>query len=109
MSIECAICERDRRGGHAADCPRNAKKGKRPSRLTANQLHVLRLACTHGHVTQGCCGQSEFGGRASTIYSLRRRGLLDAMDQPTEAGRKLLLLSETPNVANEAGKRPAPN
>ena len=23
MSIECGICERDLRGGHAADCPRH--------------------------------------------------------------------------------------
>lgn len=28
MSIECGICERDLRGGHADDCSRNAKNVK---------------------------------------------------------------------------------
>ena len=57
-------------------------------KLTTQQANVLRMACTHGHLTQGCRMQSDYGGRICTIYSLRRLGLLDAMDVPTEAGRE---------------------
>lgn len=47
------------------------------------------MACTHGHLTQGCRVQADYGGRACTIYSLRRLGLLDVMDTPTEYGRRV--------------------
>lgn len=57
-------------------------------KLTAQQAHVLRMACTHGHLTQGCRTQSDYGGRACTIYSLKRLGLLDVMDAPTAAGQE---------------------
>jgi hypothetical protein len=58
------------------------------SKLSANQLMVLGLACTHGHLTQGCLHQSEHAARTCTIYSLRRRGLLDVMNEPTPLGRE---------------------
>lgn len=72
--------------------------------LSANQLMVLRLACTHGHLTQGCVQQSEHGARACTIYSLRKRKLLDAMNKPTTLGLEMFERLKTPNAANN---RPA--
>jgi len=62
----------------------------RTKRLSANQLDVLRMACTHGHVTQGCVQQCEYGARTRTLYSLRKLDLLDVMFGPTELGRKVL-------------------
>ncbi len=56
-------------------------------KLSENQLAVLHMACTHGHLTQGCRTQSDYGGRASTLLSLRRMKLLDVMNAPTEKGR----------------------
>lgn len=69
---------------------------KRP-KLSANQLMVLGFACTHGHLTQGCVQQSDYGARTCTIYSLRKRGLLDVMDQPTALGRETFECSKPPN------------
>jgi hypothetical protein len=61
--------------------------GKR--RLSARQLKVLGYACTRGHVAQGCMSRSDYGGLVCTLASLRRRDLLDVMDKPTDAGRRL--------------------
>ncbi len=55
--------------------------------LTENQKWVLRKACTRGQLAQGCQTRSDHGGLAVTLLSLRRRGLLDATNQPTESGR----------------------
>ena len=66
-------------------------------KLSAQQAYVLSLACTHGHLTQGCRSQSDYGGRSCTIYSLRRLGLLDVMNAPTDAG----------NEANKTGRVPS--
>lgn len=66
-------------------------------KLSANQLMVLRLACTHGHLTQGCRQQSDYGARTCTIYSLRKRGLLNVMDKPTALGLETLARLKTPN------------
>ncbi len=57
--------------------------------LSARQAQVLRLACTHGHVSQGCRTRSDYGGLAKTLASLRKRGLLNPMDEPTELGRSV--------------------
>ena len=65
--------------------------------LSANQMRVLGLACTHGHLAQGCRTQSDYGALTRTIYSLRQRGLPDVMDQPTDAGRQTYERSKTPN------------
>ena len=65
--------------------------------LSANQMRVLGLACTHGHLAQGCRTQSDYGALTRTIYSLRQRGLPDVMDQPTDAGRQTYEHSKTPN------------
>lgn len=72
----------------------------RPKRanLSANQLMVLRFACTHGHLTQGCVQQSDYGARTCTIYSLRKRGLLDVMDKPTALGLETFAGLKTPNA-----------
>jgi hypothetical protein len=67
------------------------------AKLSANQLMVLRLACTHGHMTQGCVQQSDYGARTCTIYSLRKRGLLDVMDKPTALGLETFARLKTPN------------
>lgn len=56
-------------------------------RLTKRQTDVLGKACTHGHLSQGCRTRSDYGGLACTLASLRRAGLLDVMDEPTELGR----------------------
>ena len=32
-------------------------------------------------------GQSQHGGSFQTLHALRKRGLIDAADRPTEAGR----------------------
>lgn len=45
------------------------------------------MACTHGHLTQGCVQQCDYGARVRTLYSLRRLGLTDVMDRPTDKGR----------------------
>lgn len=60
---------------------------KRRKRLSANQLNVLRMACTHGDLTRGCRGMADHGGRGSTLKSLRRAGLIDAAGAPTDEGR----------------------
>lgn len=52
-------------------------------RLSKVQQKVLRMACTHGDVMRGCATQSHYGGRACTLRSLRRLGLLDAVDLAT--------------------------
>ena len=63
---------------------------KKPTKkLSAAQANVLDMACTHGNLTEGCSMQSDYGGRACTIMSLRRRGLLTVMDEPTELGRSV--------------------
>ena len=56
-------------------------------KLTATQMDVLRMACTHGDTSQGLRTQSDYGGRACTLLSLRKLGLLDAMSAPTDAGQ----------------------
>lgn len=66
-----------------------------PKKLSKNQIAVLRMACIHGDIWQGCLGSSEYGGRESTLLSLRRRGLLDVMNKPTQAGRDALTVAET--------------
>jgi len=53
--------------------------------LSANQLNVLMMACT-GNLAQGCSRRSDYGGRASTLFSLRKRGLLNEMNTPTALG-----------------------
>ncbi len=60
--------------------------GRKPAPLSGGQLAVLRLACTHGHLTQGCRSQRDYGYLKRTLCALRKRGLLDVMDKPTEAG-----------------------
>lgn len=60
------------------------------SKLSANQLAVLEMACTHGDLSQGCRSMGDHGGRLCTIVSLRRRGLLDVMNKPTDEGRRVL-------------------
>lgn len=58
-------------------------------RLSKVQQKVLRMACTHGDVMRGCATQSHYGGRACTLRSLRRLGLLDAVDLATDKGRSV--------------------
>jgi hypothetical protein len=55
-------------------------------KLSARQAEVLGFACAHGHLSQGCRTQSDYGGLACTLASLRRRYLLNVMDEPTELG-----------------------
>jgi hypothetical protein len=86
------------------------RMGPKRAKLSANQLMVLRMACTHGHLTQGCARQSDYGARTCTIYSLRKRGLLDVMNKPTPLGREIFERHEPPNdvaqAALEAAGRP---
>ena len=56
------------------------------AKLSANQLAVLHMACTHGDLMRGCTKQADHGARTCTIYSLRKRGLIDKHDKPTQLG-----------------------
>lgn len=69
-------------------------------RLSARQLDVLAKACTHGHLAQGCCTRSDYGGLACTIASLKRAGLLDVMSEPTELGRQTHAATQRPNYSS---------
>lgn len=68
----------------------------RTGKLSAAQVHVLRMACTHGAVMQGCRSRSDHGGRLCTLASLRGLGLLDVMNVPTAAGRAALTTGRCP-------------
>ncbi len=48
-------------------------------------------------------GQSQHGGSFQTLKALRQRGLIDAADRPTEAGREVF----TPKQS-EASKEASP-
>lgn len=77
-------------------------------KLSENQLAVLHMACTHGNLTQGCATQSDYGGRASTLLSLRRLDLLDVMNTPTDRGRVALTTGRvvlTPKRPRQPGRR----
>lgn len=56
------------------------------------------MACTHGHVTQGCMQQCDYGARVRTLYSLRKRGLLDTLDRPTPLGMMVWRDAYVPEV-----------
>lgn len=58
-------------------------------KLTQRQRDVLAKACTHGHLSQGCHTRSDYGGLSCTLASLRRAGLLNVMDEPTDLGRSV--------------------
>ena len=75
--------------GEVSDRRRGASaRRRRPrSRLSATQLDVLGLACAGRSVSVGCCTMSCHGGRRATLLSLRRLGLLDALESPTDRGR----------------------
>jgi hypothetical protein len=77
-----------------------AKVKAKEKRLSEAQKDVLAMACTHGHLSQGCRTRSDYGGRECTLTSLRRLRLLDAMNAPTEAGRAVHAAGGmlTPNV-----------
>ncbi len=75
-------------------------------KLSARQLDVLAKACTHGRLEQGCRTRSDYGGLACTITSLRRAGLLDVMNEPTDLGRQTHASTLRPNTVLS---RPARN
>ena len=55
MSIECGICERDARGGHAEDCPRHPKNssaaGPRKVVAVINGQRYRKSVMQVAHVT----------------------------------------------------------
>lgn len=44
MSIECGICERDLRGGHADDCPRASLAAAAPTPAPTDPIRVVSVA-----------------------------------------------------------------
>ena len=60
------------------------------AKLTGTQALVIRLAVEGRSLLDGARGQAQHGGRATTIYSLIRRGLIDHEHRVTEAGRAAL-------------------
>ena len=60
------------------------------AKLTGTQALVLRLAIEGRSVFEGARGQAQHGGRATAIYSLIRRGLIDHKHCVTDAGKAVL-------------------
>ena len=58
----------------AGRCGHSQNRGEQ-MKLTYTQEHALRWVAA-GEPFRGCHGQSEHGGRVSTLWSLKRRGLV---------------------------------
>jgi hypothetical protein len=57
------------------------------NKLSSQMKRVLRSAYDKEPLDRHCRTQSDHGGLTSTIFSLRRRGLLDMRLKLTAAGR----------------------
>lgn len=62
-------------------------KPKKQRKLSAQGEQVLRDLVDGLDPTRRFRTQSEHGGFVATVYALRRRGLIDSDDKPTDAGR----------------------
>ena len=71
-------------------------------KLSPRQLDVLEKACTHGHLEQDCRTSRDYVSLACTIASLRRNGLLDVINRPTELGRQTHASTLRPNAEVQA-------
>ncbi len=58
--------------------------------LTVAQQLMLKSAAIHGDPMAHLHGRSAHGGATRTMWTLRRRGLLDDEDQITSTGRAAL-------------------
>lgn len=58
-------------------------------KLTTPQRRVLANLLGGFRASSGLVGMSEMGGLTRTLWSLRRKGLLDSEDNLTEAGREM--------------------
>lgn len=73
----------------------NATTARRPCRLSAQMLAVLRLAAAGQPLNADARGRSEHGGLGMTVAGLMRRGLLDRQQKITAAGRAALASRST--------------
>jgi len=67
-------------------------------KLSKPQRRVLTNLVEGRPIYHGCKGKSFWGGLSHTIYALRRRKLIDAEGEITDAGREALVHSEGKNL-----------
>jgi hypothetical protein len=69
--------------------------------MTPLMWRVLELARDKKDLYENCTGQSEFGGRASVIVALGRRGLIQSNHEITAQGRAELIRRASTDAGTE--------
>ena len=70
-------------------------------RLSPAMRNMLRSILNGKGPWAHLVGQAQHGGSFQTLHALRQRGLIDAADRPTEAGRAVFTPKQ-PNTSKEA-------
>ena len=60
-------------------------------RLSPAMRNMLRSILNGKGPCAHLVGQAQHGGSFQTLHALRKRGLIDAADRPTEAGRAVFI------------------